>query len=193
VDLVQTIFKRRSIRRFKQSPISKSTIEMLVDCARMAPSSGNKQPLIYVLVDAKALVEQIFTTLRWANYLGEEGTPPEGERPVAYIIVLVDKNISTAGYEYDSGMAIENMILAALEYGIGSCCIGSVDREKLRKILNIPENFIIDLVVALGYPNEEPVAEDMTNSIRYWKDSFGKLHVPKRKLKNIMYWNEMAI
>ena len=82
------------------------------------------------------------------------------------------------------------MILAALEKGIGSCWLLSVDREKLREILNIPENYKIDSVLALGYPDENPVIEDMKDSIKYWKDQAGQLHVPKRKLEDVIHFNK---
>ena len=58
--------------------------------------------------------------------------------------------------------------------------------DKLREILEIPERFAIDSVVALGYPAEEPVMIEMTDSTKYFKDKRGRLHVPKRKLEDIM-------
>ncbi len=84
---------------------------------------------------------------------------------------------------------MENMILAALEEGIGSCPIASVDRDKLRKILNIPGDYEISLVLALGYPDESPVEESSEGSVKYWKDKDGVLHVPKKKLETVLHWN----
>ena len=66
--------------------------------------------------------------------------------------------------------------------------IGSINRERLRKDLNIPEHFEILLVVALGKPKETVVLEDVgeDGDIKYWRDSEGVHHVPKRKLDNII-------
>ena len=63
---------------------------------------------------------------------------------------------------------IENMILTALEAGVGSCWLGAVDRDELRKLFRIPKSYRIDSVLALGYPDEAPVVEEATDSIKYW-------------------------
>jgi len=90
-------------------------------------------------------------------------------------------------------MAIENILLSATADGLGSCCIGSINKNKLRKILNIPKKFYIDKVVALGYPAEKPLVEEMRNpsEYKYWDDPSGQLHVPKRMLKDIISRNKL--
>ncbi|MCK7496660.1 MAG: nitroreductase family protein [Comamonadaceae bacterium] len=64
-------------------------------------------------------------------------------------------------FEYDVGAAMENMILAALAEGVGACWLLSIDREKLKGVLGVPDGYRIDSVLALGYPAEEPAAEVM--------------------------------
>jgi len=87
------------------------------------------------------------------------------------------------------GIAAAYISLVAFERDLGSCLIASIDRDKLRDILKLPDHCEIDLVVALGYPNESPVAEDFVDSVKYWKDEQGVLHVPKRKLGEILHHN----
>jgi nitroreductase len=185
----EAIRKRRSIRRFKNKKIPYKILEKLVDFARLAPSGSNLQPLEYIIVDRKDLVGEIFKILKWAGYIYPKGNPPEGEEPRAYIVVLVNKEIREKGYEHDSGLAIENICLAAEGMGLGSCIIGSIDRAKLREILGIPRKMIIDLIVALGYPNEKPIMEETYSDIKYWKDEKNVLHVPKRRLSLILHRN----
>jgi len=186
------IMKRRSIRRFQQKPIPSGILEKLVNAARVAPSASNLQPLEYVVVDDKDLLPEVFATLKWASYIAPEGNPPEGERPTAYIVVLANKRIIDSGYERDVGAAVENILLAALEEGIGSCWMSPIDKKRLRKTLNVPHFLAIDSVIALGYSAESPVMEEMIDSVtvKYWKDKSGTLHVPKRKLKTIFHRNE---
>jgi nitroreductase len=105
---------------------------------------------------------------------------------------LINQDVKRKEFEHDVGMAVENIILTALEEGVGSCCFGAVEREKLRKKFNIPKKYIIDLVIALGYPHESPVEEPFENSVKYWKDKKGLLHVPKRKLKDIIHRNVIS-
>ena len=184
------ITKRRSIRRFRQDPISFETLEKLVDAARVAPSASNIQPLEYIIVDDKELLPAVFATLKWARHIAPAGDPPEGEGPTAYIVILANKEVSDSGYERDVGASAENIALAALEEGIGSCLLGSIDRDKLRKILDVPSSLAIDLVIALGYSAECPVVEEMADSMEYWKDESGILHVPKRRLGSILHRNK---
>jgi nitroreductase len=182
----EAIQKRRSIRRFQQKPISLETLKRLIDAARVAPSAANLQPLRYILVTNHDLRKRIFPALKWAGYVAPKGTPPPGEEPVAYVIVLANKDVARQDYQLDAGAAIENLILAALEEGVGSCWLGAIDRHNIREILRVSEDFEIESVVALGYPNEHPVMEPMKDSIEYWKDESGRLHVPKRPLEEIL-------
>lgn len=184
------IKKRRSIRRFKQKAISFKILEKLVDAARLAPSAANLQPCEFIIVNDKEKCQAVFLCTRWAGYLKEQGAPTQGVKPTAYIVILINKEkpqhaLSTA----DAAAAIENILLAATEEKLGSCWIGSLDKDKLKQILNIPDNCIIDSVVALGYPAEKSYAEDLVSDIKYWKDTKGNMHVPKRKLKDILHIN----
>ncbi|TET18699.1 MAG: nitroreductase [Candidatus Aminicenantes bacterium] len=190
MSLYDLIISRRSIRQFKQEPVSRDILQKFINASRLAPSAANRQPLEFVVVDEEKIRKEVFTWLKWAAYIAPEGNPKPGHEPVAYIVVLVNSEIREKGFEWDVGAAIENMILAAWEKGIGSCWLLSVDREKLREILNIPENYKIDSVLALGYPDENPVIEDMKDSIKYWKDQAGQLHVPKRKLEDVIHFNK---
>ncbi|OVE79587.1 hypothetical protein BVY01_02135, partial [bacterium I07] len=81
------------------------------------------------------------------------------------------------------------ILLAALDNTIGSCWLGSVDRKKIKKLLRIPHHMKVDSVIALGYPKETPTLEDATDSIKYWKDDNGILHVPKRSFKSVCHKN----
>jgi len=184
----ETIVKRRTIRRFQNKKVPYQVLEKCVNAARLAPSGANLQPCEYLVVDEENLLDKVFATLKWAGYI-PDGRPVKSEAPKAYIIVLINKDVGTKGFQHDVGFAVENIILTALEGGIGSCCFGSIDRKALRENLNIPIKYIIDLVVALGYPKESPAEESFKDSVRYWKDEKGVLHVPKRELKGILHRN----
>ena len=181
----ELIKKRRTIRKFLQKPISKEQLATYIDAARLCPSAANLQPLKYVSVNSKDYTQKVFSTLKWAGYLNGEYTPKQDEQPTAYIIVCIDKNLSNASYDMDIGAAVENIILTALEDGVGSCWLASVNREKLREIIGLEENLIISCVVALGYPAENPTDTEMQNGdVKYFlKD--GILNVPKRSLEEV--------
>ena len=210
MEIYNLILKRRTIRRFEETPIPRSVLEKLVNAARLAPSAANLQPCEYIVVEEKSLLEKVFETLRWAGYIAPQGDPPPGERPVAYIVVIINEEKKSGYAPQDAAAAIENMILLALAEGIGSCWIGSIERERLSAILALPSSCKIDSVLALGYPAESPVMEDLipvstlskpralargasnglTDSVKYWKDKEGRLHVPKRKLEDVIHWQK---
>lgn len=185
----EMVISRRSIRQFKPEPVSRDILEKIVNTARLAPSAANLQPLEFVVVDEEELRKQLFTCLKWAAYIAPEGNPKPGHEPAAYIVVLVNSQVRDKGYERDVGAAVENMILTAWEEGIGSCWIVSAERNKIQEMLKIPKYYQIDSVLTVGYPDEEPMVEDMKDSIEYWKDKNGRLHVPKRKLRDVLHFN----
>ncbi|MBN1560177.1 nitroreductase family protein, partial [candidate division KSB1 bacterium] len=115
--------------------------------------------------------------------------PPPGKEPTAFIVVLRNVRFTSKWTGHDIGAAVENMILVALEEGIGSCWIASVNRPAITPILHVPENLEIDSVLALGYPDEQPVAFDLDDSVKYFRDEQGRLHVPKRTMMSVVSHN----
>lgn len=190
MDIYNKIISRRTIRKFKQVEIPVDILKKLVNAGRLAPSAGNRQPLEYFIATGNDLKVKIFSTLSWAIYIRPEGNPQKGEEPAAYIIIIVNNKIAnTAYFKYDVGASVENMTISALEEGIGCCWIATFNKNKLSEILKIPESYSIDCVLALGYPLEDPTFEDIEKdgSIIYHKDSEGRLHIPKRKLEDIIH------
>lgn len=180
------IRQRRTIRKFQQKKLDRAQLERMVDAARLAPSAQNMQPLKYIIVDEEEKAEQFFKFVKWAGYIAPAGNPGEGERPVAYLVILLDTQLRETGYEVDVGAAAQNIFITALEEGIGSCWMSNIDRDGISKLLNIPEIYKINSIVALGYPSESPVIDDENGSIKYYKDDNGILHVPKRKLDDVI-------
>ncbi len=179
-DVIKT---RRSIRKFSQREISDDVIIRLIDAARFAPSAANAQPVRFAVINNERCKE-IFPLTRWAKLLGEKGTPKAGEEPTAYIFVMTDEEISFND-EADASLAIENIVLAAWCEGIGSCILGSIDRKRIAEIINMPEDWVLNYAVALGYPAQESVGEDCCGDVKYYMDDEGIVHVPKRTVEEI--------
>lgn len=184
----EMVMKNRSYRRFHENHVvSRETLLELVDLARMSASAANRQPLKYILSADPETNARIFPTLAWAAYLKDWPGPSEGERPTAYIVILLDTTI-TDNPLCDDGIAAQTILLGAVEKGLGGCIIASVRREELRQALRIPEHLAIRFVIALGKPAETVVLEDLPPSgdIRYWRDAHGRHHVPKRPLNDVI-------
>jgi len=184
------ILSRRSIRRFQQKEIPLDLLKKFVNAARIAPSAANLQPLEFFVVTDKELRTKVFKTLGWAAYIKPTWSPDKNERPMAYIIIIVKNHEKNPWYVRDSSFAAENIMLTAESEGIGSCILCKIDREKLHSILKLPKEYHVDSVIALGYKSENPVIVDMKdNDVKYWRDENEVLHVPKRKLQDIIHIN----
>jgi len=186
--IYEKIKKRRTIRKFVQKDVPEEILVRCVDAARLSPSGANRQPLKYIIVNDQELLKEVFNTLSWSGYLPDY-EPSEEEMPRAYVVILLDKNIRE-NPGHDAGIAAMSVSMVAYDKGLGSCIMGAVNREKLREILNVPNGLDVVLVVALGYPAENPMVDKMKyGDIKYWLDDNGVLHVPKRYLKDIIKWN----
>lgn len=186
--IYEKITSRRTIRKYTQKDVPEKVLLKCVDAARLSPSSANRQPLKYVIVNDQELLKEVFRTLSWAGYLPNY-QPSIEEMPRAYVVILLDKSIRQ-DYGHDAGIAAMSISMVAFDEGLGSCILGAVDREELKKILNIPVGLDIVLVVALGYHSENPVVDQVKDGdIKYWLDENEVLHVPKRNLGDILKWN----
>jgi nitroreductase len=182
------VLKNRSYRRFyEEVDITLETLKALVDLARLSASAMNAQPLKYILSCDRERNSLVFPHLVWATFLKTWAGAAEGERPSAYTIILGDTEVSRF-WDYDAGIAAQSILLGATEKGLGGCMIANIHKEGLRKALVIPSRYEILLVLALGKPKEKVLIETVgpDGNTRYWRDSEGVHHVPKRPLDEII-------
>ncbi len=167
--------------------VSRETLVELIDLARHSASAMNRQPLKYLISCDPQTNARIFSTLKFAAALKNWPGPAEGERPSAYIVVLGDTKIAS-GFGCDHGIASQNIMLGARDRGLGGCIIASINHSMLRKLLDIPVQYEILLVLALGKPAETVVIEPMPSdgNVNYWRDEQSVHHVPKRSLDEII-------
>ncbi|MHA1731567.1 MAG: nitroreductase family protein [Promethearchaeota archaeon] len=194
----EIVRSRRTVRRFTPDPVPVETLRRLVDLARLSPTGTNRQPLKFLLVHDQDLVAKIFPHTMWGGLVTPKRVPPEGKRPKAWIVLLVDTRVKKAGFEAEMGAAIQTILLGARSVGLGSCWLGSVDRKAVREVAGIPDRFVVGDVVALGYPAESPRVEEAdtddpadAKAVRYYLDDDDVLHVPKRKLEHVLFENEI--
>jgi nitroreductase len=184
-DLVR---ENRSRRRFSQDvSIEVETLRELVNLARLTPSARNQQPLKYILSNTAEKNVLIFGCLSWALDLKGWGGPAEGERPSAYIIILGDTEIAKT-FGCDHGIAAQTIMLGAVDKDLGGCILASIKKDRLRELLAIPDRYEVLLVLVLGKPKEQVIVEPVGKSgdVKYWRDSLGVHHVPKRALDDII-------
>ncbi len=188
--LKDTIIANRSYRGYDESrSVTKEELESFIDYARLAPSSANIQPLKYGLAWEEESVRKIQKVTKWAGALPELHLPYKGTCPTAFIVVCQDTGISSNlnMFQKDVGIVAQTILLAASEVGLSGCMIGSFGASALKEGLDLGENLVPMLVIAIGKGAEQIVLTEVEDgeSTKYYRDSEGIHYVPKRKLKDI--------
>jgi len=161
MDVIEAIKKRRSIRQYLDKEVPEEALSTILECARLAPSAGNRQPWVFVVVKTKAVKDQLMTA--------SGNQPAIGQAPVV-IVVCADPEVAGARYEdrgrtlyciQDTAAAVENMMLAAVSFGLGTCWVGAFKETEVRKALDLPPNLRPVAMFPLGYPNQERGPRDL--------------------------------
>lgn len=154
MDVQQAIKGRRSIRRFQDKEIPEELLVRLVEAGIWAPSGGNAQTWVYIIVKDRREIEKIKAI-----------SPGVLGMPAALITVCQDKELAyNKGGELgrdtisvmDAAIASQNIMLQAFAEGLGSCPVLSFHKKGVQKLLNLPDHIVPELIVILGYPAERP-------------------------------------
>jgi nitroreductase len=144
----EVLEKRRSIRKYKDTPVPREKILKMLEAARIAPSAGHRQPWHFIVVENKATIKKLAKS-EWA-----------AEAPVM-IVGLADQSASPGWWGNDLGIALEHIVLAATNLGLGTCWMGQTGREELvRGLLDIPDGFKVVAVIPIGVPDETPAPKE---------------------------------
>ncbi len=183
----ELIQKNRSYRRFEEDvKVELDDLKHFVDLGRQSASAANLQPLRYHISNNRRLNSHIFPLLKWAGYLKDWDGPVHGERPAAYITIL-NSQPDNRFASTDAGIAVQSILLAAVEHGYGGCIFASVDRERLAALLELPQDYKILFTIALGKPKEKVKLVEADDDIKYWRDQNGVHFVPKLKLGEVIF------
>jgi nitroreductase len=155
----EVIEKRRSIRKYKDTPISKEKIHKILEAARIAPSASHRQPWHFIVVEDKETIKKL-AKQEWA------ATAP------VMIVGLADLEASPVWCINDMGIALEHMVLAATDLGLGTCWMGQSNREDLVKdLLDVPDQFKVVALITIGIADETPGSKERKSldSIVSWE------------------------
>jgi len=149
VEFMELVRKRRSIRRYKSDPVPRKKLEYVLEAARLAPSWGNRQCWRFIVVTDKSKRKAI-STREWV-----------ADAPMVIVGCaypeLSGSRFNQQYYMLDMGIAMEHLILAAAEQGLGTCWIGGqFDEEAVKQVLSIPEDVRVVALTPIGYPAETP-------------------------------------
>jgi nitroreductase len=143
----EAIHARRSIRKYKKAELTQEQIDALLEAAMLAPSANNSRPWEFLVVKSREYIDKILKIHPYAGMLKE-----------ASLAIVVCGRVETDFFPQDCGAAVENILLRAVELGLGTCWCGVYPEEKrmrdMRDALGIKS--IPFCVIAVGVPGESP-------------------------------------
>jgi nitroreductase len=147
MDVFEAIKRRRSVRKYRPEPIPKEKLESILEAARLAPSAGNRQPWLFVVVQAAERKKAL------AEHANEQAFLADA---AAIVAAVGDPDVSARWHEKDTMIALEHMVLAATALGYGSCWIGAFDEDAVKRLLKIPARMKVVALLPIGVPAEAP-------------------------------------
>jgi len=152
MDFSELVKNRYSVRAYKPDPVEDEKLAAVLEAARLAPTAANRQPFLLFVIDTKGREEELSRIYHREWFVqapliicacGLPGEVWKGEHGRDYLGV-------------DVAIAMDHLILAAAELGLGTCWIGAFDAEAAREILNLPEDADPIVFTPLGYPADTP-------------------------------------
>ncbi len=153
----ELIQKRQSVRAYEPTPVEREKIERCVEAARLAPSASNSQPWHFIIVDEPELKNKLAKFAK-AKYLKMNMFAEQA--PVIVVIVTeksklitqIGSRLKDKQYnQIDIGIAAEHFCLQATEENLGTCILGWFDEKNIKKLLNIPKQKRLHLLITVGY------------------------------------------
>ena len=152
MNIYELIEKRRSVRSYRDEPVSEESLNKILGAARLAPSVHNTQEYKFVVVKKPKIKKEISRASSGQRFITEA--------PVVIVAVSLNPgDMMSSGvpaYAVDLAIAVDHMTLAAVEEGLGTCWIGAFSQEDVKRILKIPVEFKVVALLPLGVPRDMP-------------------------------------
>ena len=185
MELSNIIASRRSIRKFKPEGISAETVQLLLDAARLAPSGSNLQPSRFIVAQSSSAKEELGQCTPYKfiikasvifvccadltaistreKRIGElleagafEGIEVNSDSAAPYTSAPMEAEAAKAYLSMNVAIAVEHIVLKAVDLGLGSCWIGRFDRDKLKEYMKLDKTIYPVVLLPVGYPDQSP-------------------------------------
>ncbi|MBN1348482.1 nitroreductase family protein [candidate division KSB1 bacterium] len=171
MEFTKLIQARYSVRAYESRQVEKEKLAKVLDAARLAPTAANRQPFRFIVIETKgreSKLKQIYSA-KWFY-----------TAPIVICACAISEKAWTRGdginYAFvDTTIAMDHLILAAAELGLGTCWIAAFKPEAAREVLGLPENVDVVAFTPLGYPADQPGnkwRKDLSEIVCYekWQD-----------------------
>ena len=157
MELFEALKNRRSVRKFSSEPVENDGLKKILDAARVAPSWSNQQCWKFIVVRDQETKEKL------AESMPENNPARKAVAETAPVVIVLCADPEASGkqdgkdyYLLDSGLAMQQLMLAAHAEGLGTCWIAWFDEEKARQACSIPEDQRVVGLTPLGVPEKQP-------------------------------------
>lgn len=188
MEVLEAIKTRRSIRKYKSTPIDDKTVELVLEAARWAPSWANSQCWRFIVVQDSNIKDKLADAV-----IAVSDKPNRAAEAIrsAPVVIVACAELGKSGYYarepkepvtdkddwfmFDVALAMQNLVLAAHSLGLGTVHVGAFDAKKAASILQVPAGLCVVSITPLGYPDQEP-------SLR-----------PRRELSEIVFYDKYGV
>jgi nitroreductase len=146
-EVLELMKDRRSIRKFKPESPTDEEINKILEAAHWTQSASNRQPWRFIVIKNKETIEKLQSAAHFGNFVSQA--------PIV-IAIIADKKRSPKWYLHDTSMVAHQMCLMAWSMRIGTCWIGSMDREKAASVLELDKNEHVTTILPFGYYYKKP-------------------------------------
>lgn len=157
MDIYDLLRERRSVRKYKTDPVSEEKLKRILEAGRLSPSWANKQCWRFIVVRDEQKKAQLAASMPDSN----PARKAVSEAAPVVIVLCADPEASGKqdGKDYyllDSGLAMQQLMLAATVEGLGTCWVAWFDESQVRKTCNVPSEFRVVALTPLGSPEKQP-------------------------------------
>ncbi|HEX3541582.1 MAG TPA: nitroreductase family protein [Acidimicrobiales bacterium] len=142
---------RRNVRQYQDRPIPPEHLDRILEAGRRAPSAANWQPWDFVVVTTRSGLEQLSGVWRGARHVAQSAAT------IAMVAPILQDDSQREWLPYDLGQATMNIMLAAVDLGVGSGHSAVQDQDLARQLLGFPDDHYLAYLIALGYPADRPL------------------------------------
>jgi len=142
MDVLTTIKQKRAVRNYLDKPIPEADVHAILNAGRLSQSAKNLQPWHFIAIQDRQRLQQLAEQGNFSSHLGEAALG---------VVIVTPDPAERFQILFDAGQAAAYMQLAALALGIGSCPVTSYNREGVRRLLNIPDDWHVRVALAFGY------------------------------------------
>lgn len=154
MEFYDVIKKRKSIRKYKSDPIPHDVLNRILDAGRIAPSAKNYQPWHFIVIKDPEIKKNVAEASRGQHWMADADVIVCGCALMDIVWSRMGGYMSS--FAVDITIAMDHMILAAANEGLGTCWIGAFDEKQVKEILEVPDNVHVVALTPIGYPAQEP-------------------------------------